>query len=194
MVATRKCLRCGHEWSQRAGAKPKTCPKCRSPYWNRQRREEMSPLADLEYALEERKHMELELQQRRKKIDMELTDKMVQIEQLQEEMASVMSNLEALQGLPERTEEQEAQLSRLKDKRSSLASNLNCLAQESERMESMLHTLEPVTGRSDEVLIDCDLLLEALDDDAENEIYAEGARRYARRLAERIRDGEFDGD
>ena len=33
-----KCLRCGHEWEQKEGFdnknKPKTCPKCRSVYWD----------------------------------------------------------------------------------------------------------------------------------------------------------------
>ncbi|MCW6159521.1 MAG: hypothetical protein LVQ95_00320 [Candidatus Micrarchaeales archaeon] len=32
------CSRCGHEWISRDPKKfPLTCPKCRSPYWNRQR-------------------------------------------------------------------------------------------------------------------------------------------------------------
>jgi len=29
-----KCKRCGHEWVLRKPEKPKTCPKCRSVYWN----------------------------------------------------------------------------------------------------------------------------------------------------------------
>lgn len=38
------CLRCGHNWIPRMFdnegvlIKPKTCPKCRSPYWNKPRR------------------------------------------------------------------------------------------------------------------------------------------------------------
>ena len=31
-----KCLRCGHEWLPKI-AKPKWCPRCNSPYWNRER-------------------------------------------------------------------------------------------------------------------------------------------------------------
>ena len=32
------CSRCGHEWiSRKPGNLPATCPKCRSPYWNRPR-------------------------------------------------------------------------------------------------------------------------------------------------------------
>jgi death on curing protein len=29
-----KCLRCGHSWKTRKEEKPKTCPKCKSPYWS----------------------------------------------------------------------------------------------------------------------------------------------------------------
>jgi hypothetical protein len=30
-----KCLRCGHEWIPRRPIKPKVCPKCTSPYWDK---------------------------------------------------------------------------------------------------------------------------------------------------------------
>ena len=37
-----KCKRCGHGWEPRAFAQsleiPTTCPKCKSPYWNKERR------------------------------------------------------------------------------------------------------------------------------------------------------------
>jgi hypothetical protein len=35
-----RCERCDYEWIPRANGdgEPKTCPKCRSPYWNRPRR------------------------------------------------------------------------------------------------------------------------------------------------------------
>ncbi len=33
-----KCTRCKHEWYPRGGEKPKTCPKCRSPYWDVERK------------------------------------------------------------------------------------------------------------------------------------------------------------
>jgi len=29
------CIRCGHSWATRMN--PKCCPKCKSPYWNKQR-------------------------------------------------------------------------------------------------------------------------------------------------------------
>ena|SRR5437899_381379 len=39
-----RCERCGHEWIPRANGdeEPKTCPKCRSPHWNRPRRGAMT--------------------------------------------------------------------------------------------------------------------------------------------------------
>jgi hypothetical protein len=36
------CDRCGHAWTPReAGQPPTTCPKCKSPYWDRPRRGEI---------------------------------------------------------------------------------------------------------------------------------------------------------
>ena len=32
-----KCLRCGHKWWPRKPGRPQTCPKCRSPYWFKQK-------------------------------------------------------------------------------------------------------------------------------------------------------------
>jgi predicted Zn-ribbon and HTH transcriptional regulator len=32
------CERCGHIWIPRAGLKPRVCPKCKSPYWDKPRR------------------------------------------------------------------------------------------------------------------------------------------------------------
>ena len=38
-----KCKRCGHMWHpyQNNTEKPKVCPKCKSPYWDRERRNEV---------------------------------------------------------------------------------------------------------------------------------------------------------
>jgi len=37
-----KCLRCNHEWFQKEmfneAEKPITCPKCRSAYWDREKK------------------------------------------------------------------------------------------------------------------------------------------------------------
>lgn len=33
-----RCSRCGHEWVPRNEAPPRVCPKCKSPYWDRERR------------------------------------------------------------------------------------------------------------------------------------------------------------
>jgi rubrerythrin len=31
------CERCNHTWLPRSEEAPETCPKCRSPYWNKPR-------------------------------------------------------------------------------------------------------------------------------------------------------------
>ena len=33
-----KCNRCDYEWYPRSKEKPKTCPSCRNPYWDSQRK------------------------------------------------------------------------------------------------------------------------------------------------------------
>jgi predicted Zn-ribbon and HTH transcriptional regulator len=33
-----RCKRCGHDWIPKAAGVPTTCPKCKSPYWNRPRK------------------------------------------------------------------------------------------------------------------------------------------------------------
>lgn len=32
------CLRCGHHWIPRKPERPRICPKCKSPYWDKPRR------------------------------------------------------------------------------------------------------------------------------------------------------------
>lgn len=35
-----RCLRCRHEWIPRERTRePRVCPKCKSPYWNVQKRD-----------------------------------------------------------------------------------------------------------------------------------------------------------
>ena len=34
-----KCERCGHKWVPRNKEEPAVCPKCKSPYWNKPRRQ-----------------------------------------------------------------------------------------------------------------------------------------------------------
>ena len=34
-IPSLKCKRCGHEWCLRRPKLPKVCPKCKSPYWNK---------------------------------------------------------------------------------------------------------------------------------------------------------------
>lgn len=43
-----QCKRCGHEWSPRSDSPPKVCPKCKSPYWDREPKIDLST-ADLAY-------------------------------------------------------------------------------------------------------------------------------------------------
>ena len=33
------CERCKHKWVPRDNKKPMVCPKCKSPYWDKKRRE-----------------------------------------------------------------------------------------------------------------------------------------------------------
>src|ERR1035437_1688309 len=35
------CKRCGHEWRPRVEGHPVQCPKCKSPYWDREKRNEV---------------------------------------------------------------------------------------------------------------------------------------------------------
>jgi predicted Zn-ribbon and HTH transcriptional regulator len=42
-----QCERCGHIWLPRKTEKePIVCPKCKSPYWNRPRTQEVSPTSE----------------------------------------------------------------------------------------------------------------------------------------------------
>jgi hypothetical protein len=43
VLAQRTCLRCGKAWWPRSQSKPKRCPQCKSPYWDRPRQEKHSP-------------------------------------------------------------------------------------------------------------------------------------------------------
>ena len=36
-LPTLTCLRCDHSWYPRTPRSPKVCPRCKSPYWNRER-------------------------------------------------------------------------------------------------------------------------------------------------------------
>lgn len=33
-----ECLRCGHKWYPRFPQKPRICPYCKSPYWDKERK------------------------------------------------------------------------------------------------------------------------------------------------------------
>jgi len=32
-----RCTRCSHEWVPKVDKAPRVCPKCKSPYWDRER-------------------------------------------------------------------------------------------------------------------------------------------------------------
>jgi len=34
-----KCDRCGHEWVKRGEEEPTVCPKCKTPYYNRPKKQ-----------------------------------------------------------------------------------------------------------------------------------------------------------
>jgi len=36
-ITTLTCKRCGHTWKPRTENLPSDCPKCKSPYWNKDR-------------------------------------------------------------------------------------------------------------------------------------------------------------
>ena len=42
-IEKQKCLRCGAEWYPRQPEPPKTCPKCRTPYWNKPKWKQSGP-------------------------------------------------------------------------------------------------------------------------------------------------------
>jgi hypothetical protein len=69
-----KCERCGHEWVPRESDQaPATCPKCKSPYWNRPRRgeipleERIKPKALLAHELD-KKTVEFDFQRGKQRI------------------------------------------------------------------------------------------------------------------------------
>jgi len=37
MIKLFKCLRCKHKWASKQ-EKPTICPKCKTPYWDRERK------------------------------------------------------------------------------------------------------------------------------------------------------------
>lgn len=47
-----QCSRCGHQWVPREGVEhPATCPKCKSPYWDRPRQDEIRPEHRVKHAI-----------------------------------------------------------------------------------------------------------------------------------------------
>ena len=63
VLAQRTCLRCGKAWWPRSQRKPKRCPRCKNPYWDRPRQEKEPPTPKsyeaLTKALQEKVYREL---------------------------------------------------------------------------------------------------------------------------------------
>jgi DNA-directed RNA polymerase subunit RPC12/RpoP len=38
LVKAFKCERCGHVWVPQSEERPRVCPKCKSPYWDKPRK------------------------------------------------------------------------------------------------------------------------------------------------------------
>jgi predicted Zn-ribbon and HTH transcriptional regulator len=36
LLPSLECKRCGHQWYPRGPKMPRVCPKCKSPYWNKE--------------------------------------------------------------------------------------------------------------------------------------------------------------
>ena len=192
MAEMRRCLRCGHEWSQRTGTNPDV-PEVPEPYWNRQRRgEEMSPVVELERVLDERRQMEVQLEMRRAQMEGQLASVEEEMSRTKMELVTVERQLDDLRSEKEVDGDRQQDLQRIEARIEDLSVRRSCLENEASKLQQALKTLASDEGAANVEMIDRDLLLEALDDDAGNELYAEGARQYARRLADRIRDGEFD--
>lgn len=195
MATTRRCLRCGHEWSLRTGTEPKTCPKCRSPYWNRQRRDEqMAQVIEMERAAEARRRDEMERLKRKHMLMDERERIRSDHRRMRSELETLHRQTEDLDKTPERKPLTESELQKMKVRAERIHEGLSSSESKLDQIERELADLDTIKTEGESTSIDRDTLLEALGDDAENELYAAGAREYARRLADRVRNGEFNGD
>lgn len=136
--------------------------------------------------------MEVDLERKRSDLAAQKAGIEHGISMTQAQVEVLSKEADALKARPERTLEQEKELEYLQDRLSHLRSNYSILLEESKKVESMLHVISRAPGKHEGSYVDRDLLLEALDEDTDNQLYADGARQYARRFAERIREGEFD--
>lgn len=46
-VTAYRCERCNHEWIPRGKLEPKICPGCKTPYWDRPRRQQQPEQGDV---------------------------------------------------------------------------------------------------------------------------------------------------
>ena len=76
VLAQRTCLRCGKAWWPRSQRKPKRCPRCKNPYWDRPRQEKEPPTPKsyeaLTKALQEKVYRELGIKVQEERQDQSL--------------------------------------------------------------------------------------------------------------------------
>lgn len=154
----------------------------------------MAQMMEMERAVEARRRDEMKMLDRKQMLMHER--EMIQSEYLKArtELEALHHTLEELENNPEQKEGAESERQRIHTKAESLKAHLARNEERLTTIEMEIRNRDESDERGRERRIDRDTLLEALDDDAENELYAAGAREYARRLADRVRNGEFDGN
>lgn len=154
----------------------------------------MAQVMEMERAVEARRRGEMEMVKRKQMLMQER--EMIQRDYLRMrgELEVLHRKKEELEHAPERKPETESQLEQLKGRTARIHDELSSSESKLARIEIEIANLDIIKTEGGSTSFDRDFLLEALDEDAENELYAAGAREYARRLADRVRDGEFDGE
>lgn len=154
----------------------------------------MTQVMEMDRAVEARRRGETEMLERKQKLMQEREMLRRNYLMMRSELETLHRKTEELEHDPERKPEVESQLEQMKVRIERLQDGLCSSESKLARIEDELAELDTKKIGGGSTSFNRDLLLEALDDDAANELYAQGARMYARRLADRVRDGEFDGD
>ncbi|KAF5041372.1 hypothetical protein DSECCO2_523680 [anaerobic digester metagenome] len=152
----------------------------------------MSPVVEVKRVLDERRQMEEHLRMKRDEMEYRLMTVRKKMRDLHAMIATTAEKARTLQANGESSDEAVRTLQEYEASLQSMTMEQARLEAETEHLHAALKTLGSSCTSPSVTGINRDTLLEALDDDAKNELYAEGARRYARRFADRVRDGEFD--
>lgn len=152
----------------------------------------MAQMMEMERAVDARRRDEMEMVKRKHMLMQEREVIRRDYLRMRGELEGLHRKTEELETAPERRPETESQLEQLKGRTERIHEALSSSESKLAHLENEIADLDTVETKDESTTIDRDLLLEALDDDAGNELYAQGARMYARRLADRVRDGEFD--